>query len=126
MADLSEPIEDWWTDFAHSLRRATAVTLRRECTARPRPLLGLGFTDKLVASGVADATVSIVRRNLRPFFSWWAKEADAPNPFNGADDPAAKDDKPPATISLDDIRAPLATCSGVAHSLPAAASRPDT
>jgi integrase len=70
------------------------------------------FVDKLKASGVAATTVSIVWRNLRPFFSWWAKEAEAPNPFTGADVPSVSDDRPPPVIPLDDIRALLAKCSG--------------
>jgi hypothetical protein len=72
------------------------------------------FVDKLVASGFAATTISITWRNLRPFFSWWAKETGNPNPFAGADVPSVADDKPPPVIDLDDVRALLATCSGPA------------
>jgi len=61
--------------------------------------------------GIAPATVSVYWRNLRPFFSWWAKETDQPNPFRGADVPAAPLE-PPDVIHLDDIRALLDTCKG--------------
>ena len=36
---------------------------------------------------LAPATVSIYWRNPRPFFGWWAKETDQPNPFRRADVP---------------------------------------
>jgi hypothetical protein len=53
--------------------------------------------------------VSVYWRNLRPFFSWWAKEAGQPNPFAGADVPVVALE-PPDGIHLDDIRALLDTC----------------
>jgi integrase len=125
-------MEDWWTDFARSLRRRN----RSDSTARmyseaftlfwawaddvgidldPAAVTTAdvnAFTDKLVASGLAATTVAITWRNLRPFFSWWAKETGSPNPFTGADVPSVADDKPPPVIPLDDVRALLATCSG--------------
>jgi hypothetical protein len=52
------------------------------------------FIDKLVSSDLSPTTISITWRNLRPFFSWWAKEADAKNPFDGADTPTAKTTSP--------------------------------
>jgi integrase/recombinase XerD len=70
------------------------------------------FTDKLVATGLSGTSIAIAWRNLRPFFSWWSKETGQPNPFTGADVPAVTDEKPPPVISLDDVRALLATCSG--------------
>jgi len=132
VSDLPEALEDWWADFARSLRRrnrspATAgmyrASFRRfwawaiDVGLEPDPAVITttdvnAFVDKLVASGLASTTVAIVWRNLRPFFSWWAKENDAPNPFSGADVPAVKDDQPPAVIAMDDIRALLAACSG--------------
>jgi hypothetical protein len=57
---------------------------------------------------VAPTTVAIVWRNLRPFFSWWAREIDQPNPFVGADVPGARSE-PPAVLHLDDIRNLLQT-----------------
>ncbi len=130
--ELSPEMEDWWTDFARSLRRrnrsdATAGMYREAWVRFWRWATDAGiemdpaavttadvnaFTDKLVASGLSPTTVSITWRNLRPFFSWWAKETGTPNPFTGADVPAVADDRPPPVIPLDDIRALLATCSG--------------
>jgi site-specific recombinase XerD len=130
--DFPEALENWWDDFARSLRRrnrsdATAGMYREafsrfwrwatEVGIEPDPAAVTtadvnAFVDKLVAADLAPTTVAIVWRNLRPFFSWWAKEADAPNPFAGADVPTIKDDKPPPVIPLDDIRQVLATCAG--------------
>jgi site-specific recombinase XerD len=130
--DLAPELEDWWADFARSLRRrnrsdATAGLYRESFERFWRWAADVGleadpaavttadvnaFTDKLVASDLASTTVSIVWRNLRPFFTWWAKETEAPNPFAGADVPSVSDDQPPPVIDLDDIRALLATCSG--------------
>jgi site-specific recombinase XerD len=70
------------------------------------------FVDKQVASGVAPSTVSIRWRNLRPFFAWWSRETQQPNPFVGADVPGKGDEGPIPVIDLDDIRKLLATCSG--------------
>jgi site-specific recombinase XerD len=61
--------------------------------------------------GIAPATVSGYWRNLRPFFSWWAKENDQPNPFRGADVPSAPLE-PPDVLHLDDIRALFEVCRG--------------
>ena len=121
---------DWWDDFARSLRRRG----RSEATARiygqsytrfwhwalaeglpPDPAaVSTAYVNRWVDSlrdGIAPATVSVYWRNLRPFFSWWAKETDQPNPFRGADVPAAPLE-PPEVIHLDDIRALLDTCKG--------------
>jgi site-specific recombinase XerD len=130
--DLAPELEDWWADFARSLRRrnrsdATAGLYRESFERFWRWAAEVGidvdpaavttadvnaFTDKLVASDLASTTVSIVWRNLRPFFTWWAKEVSAPNPFTGADVPSVSGDQPIPVIDLDDIRALLATCSG--------------
>lgn len=48
--------------------------------------------------------------NLRPFFSWWAKEFDAANPFDGADVPGEDRATPIPVVALDDVRRLLATC----------------
>src|SRR5262249_25403083 len=47
-----------------------------------------------------------------PFFGWWAKEYDAPNPFDRADAPADAANAPIPVIELDDVRRLLSTCSG--------------
>jgi site-specific recombinase XerD len=128
---LVDELEDWWADFARSLRRrnrssATAALYRESFERFWRWATDVGiespatvttadvnaFTDKLVASDLASTTVSIVWRNLRPFFTWWAKETQSSSPFQGADAPSAGDDQPIPVIELDDIRALLETCSG--------------
>lgn len=50
--------------------------------------------------------------NLRPFFSWWAKEFDALNPFDRADVPGEDRATPIPVVPVDDIRRLLATCDG--------------
>jgi site-specific recombinase XerD len=129
---LPEALEDWWADFARSLRRrnrsdATTGLYRESFKGFWSWALDVGiepdpaavttadvnaFTDKLVSTGVRPTTVAIRWRNLRPFFTWWAKETSAPNPFTNADVPSVDDDQPIPVIDLDDIRALLATCSG--------------
>lgn len=59
---------------------------------------------------VSPATVSILWRNVRPFFSWWAKEVEQPSPFARADVPGVPESMVPV-ITLEDIRKLLATCS---------------
>ena len=44
---------------------------------------------------VVEEEDAIFWRNLRPFFSWWAKETGEQNLFQGADVPTVTDDKPP-------------------------------
>lgn len=56
-------------------------------------------------------TVRIRWQNLRPFFTWWAKEMDEPNPFAEADTPRLEENPVPV-IPLDDIRAILRACDG--------------
>jgi site-specific recombinase XerD len=124
-------LEDWWDDFARSLRRrnrsdATAGMYREAFSRFWAWAADVGiesdpgaintadinaFVDKLVASDLSDTTISIVWRNLRPFFTWWSKETNSPNPFTNADVPTADNAKPPPVIPLDDIRALRATCS---------------
>jgi site-specific recombinase XerD len=127
--EIPAELEDWWADFARSLRRrgrsdATANLYRRSWLRFWRWALDEGartpssVTTKMVNEWVdnlrntlAPTTVAIYWRNLRPFFAWWAKETDAPNPFAGADVPSAELN-PPDVIHLDDIRALLETCKG--------------
>jgi site-specific recombinase XerD len=128
---LPDEVEDWWADFARSLRRrnrsdATTGLYRESFEAFWRWARDVGiespdavttadvnaYTDKLVGSGVRPTTVAIRWRNLRPFFTWWSKETSSANPFTGADVPSADDDQPIPVIDLDDIRALLDTCKG--------------
>jgi site-specific recombinase XerD len=120
----------WWDDFARSLRRRN----RSERTARiyrqsfsyfwsfaqsqgvtdpgdvTRDLVN-HWTEHEQAKGVTAATVDLRWRNLRPFFAWWAKETETPNPFAGADVPTAPVDLPDV-IHVDDIRALIKVCQG--------------
>jgi site-specific recombinase XerD len=49
--------------------------------------------------------------NLRPFFSWYAKEFDAPHPFDRADAPGEDRPAPIPVVELDDVRRILATAT---------------
>jgi integrase len=130
--EIPAELDDWWADFARSLRRRnrsdSTQRMYREAFALfwgwaadvgidldPAAVATAdvnAFTDKLVAMGLADTTVAITWRNLRPFFSWWAKETESASPFTGADVPAVDDDKPPPVIPIEDVRVLLASCSG--------------
>lgn len=50
--------------------------------------------------------------NLRPFFTWYAKEFDHSHPFDRADAPGDDRPSPIPVIELDDIRRLLATATG--------------
>lgn len=120
---------DWWDDFARSLKRRgrspeTIDLYRRAYTRFWRWALAAGIDDPTqvttktvnawvdqLQTEVSRQTVNIYWRNLRPFFTWWAKEVEQANPFAGADLPSAEVN-PPDVVHLDDIRALLATCSG--------------
>jgi site-specific recombinase XerD len=126
---LPDGLETWWYDFARSLNRrgrskATVGLYRQVYDYFWRWALDEGVqTPEQVTTAtvnqwvdslrehVAPASVAIRWRNLRPFFSWWAKETDQPNPFKGADVPTAALE-PPEVIHLDDIRKLLDTCKG--------------
>ena len=128
--EIPPELVDWWDDYARSLRRRD----RSDATARvyrqsyerfwtwaltqglpPDPAaVSTAMINRWVDSvrdTVAPATVRIYWQNLRPFFSWWAKETDQPNPFKGADSPSPAL-SPPDVIHLDDIRALLAASNG--------------
>jgi integrase len=49
--------------------------------------------------------------NLRPFFSWWAREFDATNPFDRADVPGDDRPAPIPIVPIDDVRRLLSTCT---------------
>jgi site-specific recombinase XerD len=130
--DLPPGLEEWWEDFARSLRRRNrsdaTIGLYRQCfNAFWRWALDVGldpdpaaitaadvnaYTDKLLARGLAPTSVAIQWRNLRPFFAWWARETETANPFAGADVPGVEDDGPIPVIAVDDVRKLLAACAG--------------
>lgn len=68
-------------------------------------------TGQKVTRKVQPNTVRIRWQNLRPFFSWWAKEMDEPNPFTDADVPKLEE-LPVPVIPLDNVRALLKACDG--------------
>jgi integrase len=59
---------------------------------------------------IEPSTRRILWANLRPFFSWWAKEEEVPNPYHRADAPPVPSEPVPVA-RIDDLRAVLATCS---------------
>ncbi len=48
--------------------------------------------------------------NLRPFFSWWAKEFETVNPFARADAPGEDRPAPIPVVELDDVRRLVTAC----------------
>ncbi len=78
-----------------------------------RPILRADAgTGDLVAQTIEPSTRRIRYVNLRPFFSWWAKEFDRTNPFDRADAPGEAHAAPIPVVPLDDLRALLGACSG--------------
>ncbi|HEX2574718.1 MAG TPA: tyrosine-type recombinase/integrase [Aquihabitans sp.] len=67
-------------------------------------------TGEHVAKLLEPATRRILYANLRPFFSWWSKEEGVDNPFDRSDSPTGDKDAPVPLVSLDDVRAVIATC----------------
>ncbi|MGH9118059.1 MAG: tyrosine-type recombinase/integrase [Acidimicrobiales bacterium] len=124
---LPDLLEDAWTDFARSLRRRgrsdqTTGLYRQVFTYFWRWAVERGIKDPADVTTadinawvddqrttVQPSTVALRWRNLRPFFSWWAKEYDTPNPFAKADVPTAPVALVPV-IADDDLRRLLATC----------------
>jgi integrase len=137
---LPDVLENWWADYERSLRRrggrggrqrsqATIDAYRKAYLRFWRWALAHGtdpdpatvthrivnaWTDAL-SEQVSPATVAILWRNARPFFSWWRKEVDPDNPpanpFEHADVPGIPEVEIPV-IDFDDIRKLLAACSG--------------
>ncbi len=97
-ADVDHRVINRWTD--HLL---TAPAVRNG-----RPIL-----DK--ATGQPKRLETSTRRiryaNLRPFFTWYAKEFDHPHPFDRADAPGDDRPTPIPVVELDHIRRLLATAT---------------
>lgn len=87
-----------WTD--HLL---TAPTIRNG-----RPVLDAAGQPRTLEP----STRRIRYANLRPFFTWYAKEFDHPHPFDRADAPGDDRPTPIPVIELDDVRRLLATATG--------------
>lgn len=58
------------------------------------------------------STRRLLFRNLRPFFTWYAREFETTNPFDRADAPGDDRARPVPVVALDDLRALLAACVG--------------
>lgn len=56
-------------------------------------------------------TIRIRWQNLRPFFSWWAKEMETDNPFDQADTPRL-DEAPVDVVPFEDLRLLIHACDG--------------
>lgn len=67
-------------------------------------------TGEHVAKLLEPATRRILYANLRPFFSWWSREEGGDSPFDRSDAPAGDKDPPVPLVSIDDLRAVIATC----------------
>jgi site-specific recombinase XerD len=127
---LDGALEDWWADYARSLRRRgrsdrTIDVYRRSfdrfwrwacdngTPADPAAVTAVtvnAWVDYLRDEVSAQTTV-IYWRNCRPFFAWWAREVETVNPFAKADVPGTPDTLIPV-VSLDDLRKLLAVCDG--------------
>ena len=69
-------------------------------------------TGETIDKVLEPATRRILWRNVRPFFSWYAREFDVTNPFVRADPPGDDRPKPVPIAQLEDLRALLATTAG--------------
>jgi integrase len=58
------------------------------------------------------STRRIAYRNLRPFFSWYAKEFDTDNPFHRADAPGDDRPTPVPVVELNELRRLVSVCAG--------------
>jgi site-specific recombinase XerD len=65
----------------------------------------------VIPKAVTPNTIRIRWQNLRPFFSWWAKETEVTNPFDQADVPKLEE-APIAIVAYDDLRRLLHACDG--------------
>ena len=131
---LPEPLEEWFDDYARSLARrkrspTTTKAYHKSYVRFWRWALSNGtdpdpaevsyrtinaWTDHL-GEEVSPGTVAILWRNLRPFFSWWAKEVDADTPPSESVHPRDVPGIPETLVrivDLDDVRKLLAVCSG--------------
>jgi site-specific recombinase XerD len=133
--ELPGELEAWFDDYTAHLRRtggrggrprsqATIAAYRKSFDRFWRWALAHGidpdpaavdhrvvnrWTDQM-RTEVSPATVAILWRNARPFFSWWAREEGAANPFERADVPGIPETSVPV-LDLDDVRLLFATCS---------------
>jgi integrase len=97
-AEVDHRVINRWTDYL-----LTAPAIRNG-----RPILDpVTGEPRAIEAG----TRRIRFANLRPFFSWYAKEFDTPHPFDRADAPGEDRPAPIPVVELDDIRRLLATAT---------------
>jgi integrase len=78
-----------------------------------RPILAAAVDGAERVPKMIEASTRRIRyANLRPFFSWYAKEFECANPFDRAEPPGEDRPTPIPVVDLDDIRRLLATCVG--------------
>jgi integrase len=72
------------------------------------------LTGEQVPKLLEASTRRIAHRNLRPFFSWYAKEFDTHNPFHRADSPGEDRPTPVPVVDLNEMRRLVSVCAGKA------------
>ena len=100
-AEVDHKVINAWCDHM-----VTQVARRNDRTIYETDMTGQSVPKMLEAS-----TRRIRYANLRPFFSWYSKEFDAPNPFERSDPPGDDRPAPIPMVELDDIRRLLSTCT---------------
>lgn len=90
-----------WTDalLTYPKHRNGMVVMTTDAEGNPTPQL------------LTSSTRRILWQNLRPFFTWYTREIDAPNPYDRADPPGGDRPAPVPIVALEDIRKLLATCA---------------
>lgn len=111
-ADVDYRLVNAWTD--HLLSAPLVRNGRTVMGADPE-------TGELVPRTLEASTRRIRYANLRPFFTWFAREFETTHPFDRADAPGDDRPSPIPVIELDDVRRILATATG-----PGFADRRDT
>lgn len=96
----------------HVLNRYADALLATPATRNGEPILEPDpHTGEPRPKMLEPSTRRVLWANLRPFFTWWCREAERDNPFVKADSPGGERPAPPPVVSLDDLRKVLATCA---------------
>jgi site-specific recombinase XerD len=97
-ADVDHTVINRWTDHL----------LQSPAIRNGRPILDANGEPRLLEA----STRRIRYSNLRPFFTWFAKEFDQPHPFDRADAPGDDRAEPIPVVEVDNVRRLLATADG--------------
>jgi site-specific recombinase XerD len=111
-----------WADAASIPRDPSAVSYRdvnawvdwmleQPATRGGRTQYTTNEAGERVPQMVTANTIRIRWQNLRPFFSWWAKEMETGNPFDQADTPRLDEAAVPV-VRYDDLRLLIHACDG--------------